>query len=59
MNGREVLNCCPELQSTRAEREGGDKGGEKEECVCIEQETGEGGRVVTETKGAVGSDVTC
>jgi hypothetical protein len=42
-----------------AEREGGDKAGEEEECVRTEQETWEGGRVITETKGALRSDVTC
>jgi hypothetical protein len=42
----------------RAEREGRDKAGEEEECVCAEQETQEGGGIITEMKGALESDVT-
>jgi hypothetical protein len=46
-------------RAPRAEREGGDKAGEEEECVCAEQETWEGVRVIKETKGAPESDVAC
>jgi hypothetical protein len=49
-----ALNC----RAPRAEREGGDKAGEEEECVCTEEETWEGGMAITETKRALGSDVT-